>query len=134
MSRKADDVTLDSFRNEITLSGPSSSIDSEGIEAEGINSGRIGAEGVTRIENEETGDTSQKKDVSTSSKGLKLRACKRLVWRTSKLDENTRKMYEHILEARKKIDNLKARNLRYCTMHSLKHFEFKTKYTKHFGE
>ena len=86
LSRKADDVTLESFKNENTLSGPSSGIHSEEIEAEGINSGGIGAESVTRNENEETGDTSQKKDISTSSKGLKSRASKRLVWRKKSRD------------------------------------------------
>ncbi|XP_033225224.1 uncharacterized protein LOC117178093 [Belonocnema kinseyi] len=43
---------------------------------------------------------------------LKSRACKRLVWKKRDLDENTREMYEHVLEARRERDSYRKRSLR----------------------
>lgn len=61
----------------------------------------------------------------------KPKVCRRLVWKKKSLDPNTKKIYEHLLEARKELDNYKTKNKRYvCLMGSAQPFLFYSKYTK----
>ena len=97
-----------------------------------IFSEEIRAEGETANEDIETSDVNEIENAASSTKGLKSRGFKRLIWKNTELDENTRKMYEHVLEAKREIHVLKRKNLRYCNMHWLKYFQSKTKYTTNF--
>ena len=83
------------------------------------------AEKSLKSENVECTDLSQKTKSPFFS-----RPSKRLMRRATDLDENTLKMYEHVLQARKELRKYRKRNRRYCFEHSFKHFDFKTKYTK----
>ena len=71
----------------------------------------------------------EKVDEAVKKTGLKSRACKRMLWKRRNLDEATRKMYEHVLEARKERDNYRTKSLRYCSL-NFSHFPFEIKYTK----
>ena len=53
---------------------------------------------------------------------------KRLIWKRECLDDSTRKMYEAVLQARKKMDNYRTKSLRYSSEHLLQHFQFETKH------
>ena len=73
--------------------------------------------------------SNEKVNEAVKKTGLKSRACKRMLWNRKNLDEATRKMYEHVLEARKERDNYRTKSLRYCSL-NFSHFPFETKYTK----
>ena len=112
LSREAEDITpgTDSIR-------------------ESIFSEEIRPEGETGNKEIEKSDVNEIENAASSTKGLKSKGCKRLIWKNRELDEPTRKMYEHVLEAKQEIYALKCKNLRYC---DIKHFQLKTKYMKKF--
>ena len=77
-------------------------------------------------ESVECSDVKNKKKEST----LFSRPSRRLVWKTSDLDDKILKMYEHVLEAKKERDMYRKKSKRYFFFHSFTHFDFQTKYTK----